>query len=175
MRGILGRYRCWREDRALAQALPYYRFALHRRVAAAFFDFLPFSIVMVYYLSPDSAGGSRELTHLHEAGVMFLAWTVPKTVGALLVRGSFAQLLLGGEIRRSVDGARVSAARAGLRNLLGVLDSVPGFVLLNFLMVLVRRDRRTCYDLVAGTVMVDSDRVPPEDWSSQVEAGGFDC
>ena len=174
MSGILGRYVRWREERALARVLPYHRFALHRRLLAGFLDFLPFCIVMVYYASLDASGEmSRELGYLWEAGVMFLAWTLPRTAFALVVRSSFSQMLLGGEIRSCADGSRVSMARAGLRNLLGVLDAVPGMVFVNLAMVLLRRDRRTLYDLVAGTVMVDAERRPPEDWRSQVEVGDF--
>ena len=146
------------------------------RLLAAFLDFLPFCIVMVYYVSPDASGEmTRELYYLREVGVMFLAWTLPRTLFALVFRSSFSQMLLGGEIRSCVDGSRGSAVRAGLRNLLGVLDAVPGFVFVNLALVFLRRDRRTLYDLVAGTVMVDVERRPPENWRSQVDGGYFRC
>ena len=72
-----------------------------------------------------------------------------------------------------MDGSRVTAARAGLRNALGIFDYVPGVTLVNVAMIFFRRDRRTLYDLVTSTVLVDVERPAPEDWASQVEGGGF--
>ena len=60
-----------------------------------------------------------------------------------------------------MGGCRVMASRAGLRNLLVVFDYVLGVTIVNMVMVFVRRDRRTLYDLVAGTVLVDvENRLP---------------
>ena len=167
-----GYWRRWCESRAVSYELPYYPFPLLRRVLAAWADFLPVSLIVFFYFWGES-GASFEGHFVRDVCMLFMLWTFPRVLGALLFRRSMGQMILGGEIRSCVDGSRVTASRAGLRNVLGIFDYVPGVTIVNLVMVFVRRDRRTLYDLVAGTVLVDVEKPAPVDWASQVERGGF--
>ena len=162
----------WRGARAVGYVLPYHPLPLVRRVFSAWVDFVPVSLIVFFYLWGGSVD-SFESDFLVDVSMLFVFWTLPRVLGALFFRRSVGQMLLRGEIRSCADGSRVTVLRAGLRNILGILDYVPGVTLVNIVMVLVRRDRRTLYDLVVGTVMVDVERPAPRDWASQVEHRGF--
>ena len=172
MLGFEHYWRRRRDARAVGYVLPYYPLSLVRRILSAWLDFLPAALIIFTYFW-DGIGVTSEGDFLRDLSLSFLLWTFPRVLCGVVLRRSVGQLLLGGQIRSCVDGSRVTAARAGLRNALGTFDYVPGVTLVNVGMIFFRRDRRTLYDLVAGTVLVDVERAAPEDWASQVESGGF--
>ena len=177
MSGLIRSYRSWHRAREDGYGLPYRPMPLHCRFAAAWVDFVPPTVVVFFYLYGNVYGNvaALESDFLRDLSFLFLSWNLPRVVAATLMGRSLGQALLGGVIGSAVDGSRVTASRAGFRNLLTVLDYVPGFILVNLVMVLCRRDRRTVYDCCTGTVVVDARRSRPEDWSSQVERGEFEA
>lgn len=90
-------------------------------------------------------------------------------IGALLVVASFAYFIalegkrgqtlgkqtLGIKVVRQVDGRQITIGQAAARNLLRVIDALPFWNLLGFLLIIFQAQKQRVGDLAAKTVVID--------------------